>query len=380
MQQNMMGHNIFIMESSSNLRTLGRNALSGKWKLAILAYILFTLCVTIPTAIFDNFFGTNIGNPQYGYEAGISADTYSQISNTIPEYSPVSGIYAILVSGAFALGITIFFLALFRKQEVRVSDIFLGFECFGKALGLLLYQALFIILWSLIGIVVIVLGAVIMSFSFAGGMILCAVGFVVAVVLAVIASIKYGQSYYVMADNPDKSIKDCVNISKIMMKGNKAKYFFLTLSFIGWTILASIPMGIVIGVTSVMVVPDAVYVIIEIIAGLFVVPVEVYLYSTITGFYEILAGHLIKETEPAPIESDVVSLVPEKAAEDLPENVEEDKNAVEAEVVAETLPEDVEADGKAEETADIDGVPVVPHEQKTFSINARDILEHKDEE
>ena len=40
MQQNMIGHNIIITEPSSNLRALGRNALVGKWKIAIIAYIV----------------------------------------------------------------------------------------------------------------------------------------------------------------------------------------------------------------------------------------------------------------------------------------------------------------------------------------------------
>ena len=44
MQQNMIGPNIIITEPSSNLRALGRNALAGKWKLAILAVIVYTLC------------------------------------------------------------------------------------------------------------------------------------------------------------------------------------------------------------------------------------------------------------------------------------------------------------------------------------------------
>ena len=35
-------------------------------------------------------------------------------------------------------------------------------------------------------------------------------------------------------------------------------------------------------------------------------PVIAYIYSTQAGFYEILAGHLIKETQPAPIDPEAI--------------------------------------------------------------------------
>ena len=39
----------------------------------------------------------------------------------------------------------------------------------------------------------------------------------------------------------------------------------------------------------------------SIIGSLFSAPLVVYIYSTMAGFYEILAGHLIKETMPVPV-------------------------------------------------------------------------------
>ena len=54
--------------------------------------------------------------------------------------------------------------------------------------------------------------------------------------------------------------------------------------------------------------PSFVYMIVTTLASLLVVPVIAYIYSTQAGFYEILAGHLIKETEPAPIEPEAVPL------------------------------------------------------------------------
>ena len=52
--------------------------------------------------------------------------------------------------------------------------------------------------------------------------------------------------------------------------------------------------------------------IVSIVGSLFMVPVIVYMNSTFAGFYEILAGHLIKETEPAPIEPEAVHFAAER--------------------------------------------------------------------
>ena len=53
MQQNMIDQNIIITEPSRNLRALGRNALTGKWKIAIMASAVCTLCLSVPPAILD---------------------------------------------------------------------------------------------------------------------------------------------------------------------------------------------------------------------------------------------------------------------------------------------------------------------------------------
>jgi len=293
MQQNTIGQNIIITEPSKNLRALGRNALTGKWKLAILAMIVYDLCVQVPTVILNAIFGEK--TDLYAGQADINVDLYSSIYNSMPSSSPIAGLYVILVTGAFTLGITLFFLAVFRRQQAGVADVFLGFENFGKALGLLLFQGLFIFLWMLLFIVP-----------------------------GIIASIRYSQAFFIMADDPNKSIRQCMNESKMMMKGNKSKYFCLSLSFIGWMILAVLPGSIIEGIAGVMYAPAVVEAIVAVITTLFIVPVTVYMYSAQTGFYEILAGHLIKETEPAPIEPEAVPVMAEPAPidnDDLPKEV-----------------------------------------------------------
>jgi uncharacterized membrane protein len=273
--------NIIITEPSASLRELGRNALAGKWKVAILAVVVYTICAELPVAIFDTFMGTNIGSNLYSTSYNtynMSVDTYNSIYNSLPDYSPISVIYTLLISGAFNLGLCMFFLALFRKRQVAVTDIFLGFEKFGKALGLFLFETLFIFLWTCLFIVP-----------------------------GIIAAIRYSQAFYILSDDPSKSIRQCMNESKQMMKGNKAKYFCLALSFIGWALLAAVISGIVESISEILYMSGIVEIIVSLIGQLILVPLLVYIYSTYAGFYEILAGHLIKETEPAPVTPETIA-------------------------------------------------------------------------
>lgn len=299
MQDNMVGQNIIITEKLSTLRQLGRNALRGKWKTAIIAMAIYIICLMLPALILNELFGYNPGNFMAGEgnsnPYNMDPEQFAELSNSLPHYSLLTSIYIILVSGAFELGISLFFLAAFRGHFVASKDIFLGFERFGKALGLLLYQTLFIFLWSLLFIIP-----------------------------GIIASIRYSQAFFVLADDPEKSIPQCVNESKMMMKGNKATYFLLCLSFIGWIILAGIPGGVlesvVQNVTENVVAIGAA----GLIGDLFMVPVLAYLYSTRAGFYEILAGHLIKETQPAPVTAEQIDVAaPIEEIEEVIESVEE---------------------------------------------------------
>jgi len=279
MNENMIEKNIIITEPSKNLRALGRNALRGKWKIAIIAVLIYMVCLTVPTAILDGIFGVSAGDVytnQYGMNDNISANIY----NSMPESSVIGLIYTVLVTGAFELGISMFFLANFRKQTNNPADIFFGFEKFGKALGLMLFSTLFVCLWTLLFIVP-----------------------------GIIAALRYSQAFFILADDPSKSIRQCMNESKAMMKGNKAKYFCLSLSFIGWAILSALPAAVLGAIAGALYAPAVIISIVTAIGALFEAPVTAYMYSTYTGFYEILAGHLIKETEPAPVEPVVPEII-----------------------------------------------------------------------
>ena len=324
MQQNMIEQNIIITEPNKNLRALGRNALRNNWKVAIMAVCTYVLVLNVPPVIFNGLFGTNIFSifTNSGYTYGFDAETYASMYNNMPDYCFLGTVYVLLVAGAFELGLSMFFLAIFRMHKVYVADVFLGFEHFLKALGLFFFMNLFICLWTLLFIVP-----------------------------GIIASIRYSQAFFILADDPSKGIRQCMDESKAMMKGNKSKYFLLLLSFIGWMLLAMIPSSIVESIGNTVSSNEVIVSLFSIVGALLVAPVTVYMYSTYAGFYEILAGHLIKETVPVPVTVEEAKEV--YAGLIAQEEQEEPEKVMEAEEVAETeetkISEDTEETDVAEE-------------------------------
>ncbi len=53
----------------------------------------------------------------------------------------------------------------------------------------------------------------------------------------IIASLRYSQALFVLAENPELSAKEAIETSKRIMRNNKWNYCKLHLSFIGWYIL-----------------------------------------------------------------------------------------------------------------------------------------------
>lgn len=187
-----MDQNIIVIESSRNLRALGRNALTGKWGLGVLGTVLYAVLTTVPVIILNAIFGDGDASP-----------------------AAISNIYSLLITGPMTLGYAMFAISIFRKRETSPAEVFYGFERFGKAFGLYIVMIIFVLLWSLL-----------------------------LIIPGIIAAFRYSMSFYILADNPDIGIMEALNESKKMMRGNKWKFFCLNISFIGWGILCLLTLGI----------------------------------------------------------------------------------------------------------------------------------------
>ena len=246
-----------VTESASNLRFLGRMALAGSWVEATMVIVIITLCTQIPAMLIDTFFG----KPRV-LHTEIAGET---VDISLGNASALSGIFTLLVMGAFALGASKYFLALIRRQPHSTGQAFSGFEHFGNALLLMLLYSIFVFLWTLL-----------------------------LVVPGIIAAFRYSQAFYILADDPNKGALECLRLSKEMMRDNKFKLFCVDLSFIGWLILAAIPSGIISGVINVATNGVGIgYFLQSLIMLVTYIPVYIvsaYMTSTQTVFYEMVNG------------------------------------------------------------------------------------------
>lgn len=166
-------------EDNKSLMKLAREALKGKWGLAIGGMVVYCLILAL-------------------------------------EGVPVVGqIAMIFIAGPMMGGLAIFSLALSRNQEVKIEQIFQGFNRVGTYLGAYWLMILFIVLWSFL-----------------------------LIIPGIIAAYGYSLIFFIIADNPSIGVSEALKKSKEMMQGYKWKYFCLSLRFLGWAILSVLSFGI----------------------------------------------------------------------------------------------------------------------------------------
>jgi len=129
---------------------------------------------------------------------------------------PILGsIISLVIGGPFVVGMAIFSLAISRKQDASVSQLFNGFSKFALAFGAYILMLVFTILWMLL-----------------------------LIVPGIIAAFSYSQTFFIIAENDSIDAMTAIDRSKAMMQGHKWKYFCLCWRFFGWFILSCLTCGI----------------------------------------------------------------------------------------------------------------------------------------
>lgn len=217
------------MKYAYDFRSIARDALKGRWGIAVIAGLLASLLGAIGATgpqvklnITDNGASINFmfGNQQ----------VYSSAGGWVPELNAfiVGGaIYMIVLALAmaavlFALGSVIslgysrFNLELVdRQNEAQIGTLFGYFPHWKKAAIAKLLQSVYVVLWSLL-----------------------------FVIPGIMASYSYAMTPYILAENPEMSPKEAIARSKEMMYGNRWRLFCLHFSFIGWAFLSMLTFGI----------------------------------------------------------------------------------------------------------------------------------------
>lgn len=168
------------MKENYELKSMARESLNNLWVPAVVVTLIYAFCVGI--------FGS---------------------------YSRFGFIISLIISGPFELGYVLFVLSVKRNHEGRIEQIFDGFRDFGRSFQAYLLMIIFVVLWSLL-----------------------------LIVPGIIAALSYSMTFFILADDKSVPPRGALDRSKEMMYGNKAKLFYLYLSFIGWFFLSILTAGI----------------------------------------------------------------------------------------------------------------------------------------
>lgn len=216
------------MKCAADFRENARDALSGRWPVAVL------------TGFIASLMGANLINLGY-LNTNRHTELVSDLVRTLKltdQWIPIRSILLVaavfyggwivvtmVIGGMGSLGYAIFNLNLVDKKYVDLSDLFSQMHRFKAGLCMKFLTALYTFLWALLFIIP-----------------------------AFIKSYSYAMTPYILAENPEMTANEAITESCRIMDGNKSRLFWMSASFIGWRTLCSAPLLIVLEVLSRMVI------------------------------------------------------------------------------------------------------------------------------
>ena len=200
------------MKESADYRMLALDALRGKWKTAVLTGIAAS---ALGATIVSGSSSVTSNSNQYD---SFSIETFSQPNGgrllaVLLVGIVLWAIFTLIVGGAVRLGYARFNLNLADGKDAAFSDLFSQKNRLWDGFCMKFLQGLYIALWSLL-----------------------------LVIPGIVKTYSYAMTPYIMAEHPSLTANEAITESRRIMDGNKWRLFCLDFSFIGWELLAALPM------------------------------------------------------------------------------------------------------------------------------------------
>ncbi len=216
------------MKYAADFRQIARDALSGKWMIAVLVGLVAMLLGGTGSdgprvnlnidgygahANFE-FAGQTIFSTGGGLNSDIGAFLVgSAIYITIAAI--VMAVVYFVLGSIISVGYARFNLDLVDRGEPGFETLF-GYFTYWKTTAIArLLQSVYVLLWSLL-----------------------------LIIPGIVATYSYAMTEFILAEHPELTASEAISKSKEMMNGNRWRLFCLHFSFIGWDILSSLTLGI----------------------------------------------------------------------------------------------------------------------------------------
>lgn len=211
-----------IKESSSQLKSRARGTLLGRYGQPMGAFLLVDLVVLALESLISMVIPTNTGGIILSYIAMLIVAIFSTLLQ--------SGYSYILLNMA-------------RGKQYQLRDLIFPFQTMPDhviILSLRLFLlAIAAMLPFLAGVILLLVMPEVLALR-----IVCVLLLILSMFLALKLSLDYSQIYLLYLDNPYLPGREIMQRSKELMKGNRIRYFYLLVSFIGMLLLGLISFGV----------------------------------------------------------------------------------------------------------------------------------------
>ncbi len=216
------------MKYAADFRYSAREALRGKWVIAVVAGLIAMLLGGLGSEGPEVKLNIDLSGPgvSFAYAGQTILSTNGGINNRLGAFLAGSAVYIALAAIAMAVvyfvlgsvvevGYARFNLNLVDRTEAGIESLFAYFHNWKTNAAARFLRGLYTLLWSLLFIIP-----------------------------GIIASYSYAMTGYILAEHPELTATEAIERSKEMMSGNRFRLFCLQFSFIGWAILCSFTFGI----------------------------------------------------------------------------------------------------------------------------------------
>lgn len=240
-----MGH--IVIERPGKIKQIAKDAMKGCfWQLCVGFLIYFAVMEALAVVLDQVFYNPHV---------------YTVLGKQYTvNLSYIGFAFRLLIEGPLAMGLATYGLHFFRSREIDNDLVLSGFRQPMKGLAIAIRIYLSVL-----------------------------VGSILLIVPGFIAWFKRSQAFYIMADNPDLTPKECIDRSKQMMNGNKSRLLGLYVSFILWFILEGIVGGLILDIPA----AGVIGIVCKIAARAVNVPLNTFIHISAVVFYELLAENLV---------------------------------------------------------------------------------------
>ena len=309
--------------TSSQIRAMARAKLKGKWKMLFAPVIIYIIMSMLPGMIYSVSYLSDLQSAgllsgdssayidtlqsAMGLSVGSDAAVFSPLTSMLSNFV---SFYQLILTGVFGIAIATIALKTIRDESVSPADALTGFNRFGQSFCAGIMVMFFTFLWRCLfilpGSFMLGFGMAASAISAGGAYMLLFLAFVATLAGAiggVIFTMRYEMAYFIASDDRSMRASEAVARSVFMMRKKVGSLFLLVLSFIGWIILAALPLSVAMAAlmfsTSfagklIAVILMAVFMVVYAPLTLYIATAKAIYYSTLTGNFR--AGNAPSET------------------------------------------------------------------------------------